>query len=157
MQRRLAWPMRKDDTHKSRSVTNSACSVSQRALLLRRTRVVHREHCPSCLPHPPSLSLSRTQTDLKSHDPPGHGLSSCFPGPLRRRNALNKRPTPSFPDARLARHRLPPTRCFVSRFPFIAWNTADTRCSRGLILTIPQRCMYAPHACSTAAQSSVTR
>lgn len=44
IQRRLAWPLRKDDTHKSRSVTNSFTQPHTSAVLLLQAAWLQRRH-----------------------------------------------------------------------------------------------------------------
>ena len=53
IQRRLAWPLRKDDTHKSRSVTNFFCSSPLCRL--------HRSAWLHVPPAPPTLREGRTR------------------------------------------------------------------------------------------------
>ena len=84
IQRKLAWPLRKDDTHTSRSVNNIAaripCAsrVSAQGLAVRAKQIVYTGSSPC--PHtttPARLRLGR----LLSCDPPRLGAAcvSCHP------------------------------------------------------------------------------
>ena len=83
IQRRLEWALRKDDTHKLRSVTKFFFFSRIGIRLSQRPTPVISSITPLA-----SLFPSFSYTHRKSHDAPVHGVPTWFPITMRQGNVL---------------------------------------------------------------------